>query len=156
MADAYGALAYLARLPFVDADRVAVLGYSQGADVALSAVAPGGDETLFDRHFRAVIAYYPMCANFNGTVSVPTVILIGELDDMTPAAACQKMMARRSTEGAPLRLVIYPGAYHSFNAIRLRDKPTTYLGHHLEYNEAADRPGPKRSPRCARRSGDSR
>jgi len=139
VADAYGALAHLARLPFVDADRIAVVGYSQGADVALSAVTPGGDESLFDRHFRTAIAYYPTCAGFNGTVSVPTAILIGELDDWTPAAACQKMMARRSREGAPLRLVIYPGAYHAFNAVTLRDRPMTYKGHHLEYNEAADR-----------------
>jgi dienelactone hydrolase len=139
VADAYGALAYLARLPFVDADRIALLGFSQGADVALSAVTPGGDESLFDRHFHTAIAYYPTCAGFNGTVSVPTAILIGELDDWTPAAACQKMMARRSREGAPLRLVIYPGAYHAFNAVTLRNRPMTYMGHHLEYNEAADR-----------------
>lgn len=136
--DAFGALTYLARLPLVDPERIAVVGYSQGADVALSAVKPGGEESLFDRHFRAAIAYYPMCAGFNGTVSVPTVILIGELDDATPAASCQKMVARRSSEGAPLRLVVYPDAYHSFNMVTLRDRPITYQGHHLEYNEAAD------------------
>lgn len=139
VADAYGALAWLARLPFIDPDRVAVVGYSQGAAVALSAVTPGGDEVLFDRHFRAAIAYYPWCFAFSGVVSVPTLILIGELDDWTPAAACQKMMARRSGEGAPLRLVVFPGAYHGFNAASLRDGPRTLLGHHLEYNEAADR-----------------
>jgi dienelactone hydrolase len=32
-----------------------------------------------------------------------------------------------------------PGAYHSFNAATLRDNPSTFFGHHLEYNEAADR-----------------
>jgi dienelactone hydrolase len=136
--DAFGALTYLTRLPFIDPDRIAVIGYSQGADVALSAVTPGGEETLFDRHFRTAIAYYPWCASFNGTVSVPTVILIGALDDWTPAAACQKMVARRGSEGAPIRLVVYPGAYHAFNAVSLRGKPTTYRGHHVEYNEAAD------------------
>ncbi len=137
--DAFGALIYLTRLSFVDPDRIAVVGHSQGADVALSTVTPGGDETLFARHFRAVIAYYPMCAAFNGTVSVSTVILIGELDDWTPATACQKMMARRGGEGAPIRLVVYPNAYHAFDAAMLRDSAKTYLSHHLEYNEAADR-----------------
>ena len=45
------------------------------------------------------------------------------------------MTARRSSEGAPLKLVVYPGAYHAFNYPRT--KPTTYLGHHIEYDEAA-------------------
>jgi dienelactone hydrolase len=139
VADAFGALAYLTQVSFIDRDRIAVIGHSQGADVALLAVTPGGEEILFDRHFRAAIAYYPWCGGFNGTVAVPTVILVGELDDWTPAAGCQKMMARRSSEGAPLRLVVYPGAYHAFDAVTLRDRPTTFLGHHLEYNEAADR-----------------
>jgi dienelactone hydrolase len=47
------------------------------------------------------------------------------------------LMARRSGEGAQLRLIVYPGAYHAFNS--RRDKPLTLLGHHIEYNEAADR-----------------
>ncbi len=139
VADAYGALAWLAGQPFIDPERIALLGYSQGAIVALSAVSSGGEEALYDRHFRAAIAYYPHCHAFNGTVSVPTLILIGALDDWTPAEACQKKMAQRSGEGAPLRLVVYPGAYHAFNMASLRDKPVRYLGHHLEYNEAADR-----------------
>lgn len=133
--DAYGALHYLAELPFVDAGRVAVLGFSQGAMVALSAVQLGGTETLFGRHFRAAIAYYPWCSEEN--FAVPTLILIGELDDWTPATACQAMMARRSSEGGAVRLVVYPGAWHAFNFPRAA--PTTAFGHRLEYNEAAAR-----------------
>ena len=74
-----------------------------------------------------------------GAVSVPTVILIGEQDDWTPAADCQAMMARRRGAGALLRLIVYPGADHAFNATSLRSAPRTMFGHHLEYNEAADR-----------------
>jgi dienelactone hydrolase len=70
---------------------------------------------------------------------VPTLILIGDLDDWTPARVCQAMMTERNGEGAPINLVVYPGAYHGFNAVSLRDKPRSYFGHHLEYNEAADR-----------------
>jgi len=136
--DAYGGLLYLAAQPFVDPERIAVVGYSQGAMVALSAVSLGGVETLFDRHFRTAVAYYPGCWSETGAVSIPTLVLIGALDDWTPARACEAMMARRSGEGAPLRLVVYPGAYHAFNARSLRDRPHDLLGHHLEYNEAAD------------------
>lgn len=133
--DAYGALQYLAGLPFVDAGRIAVLGFSQGAMIALSAVQLGGVGTLFDRHFRAAIAYYPLCSEQN--FSVPTLILIGELDDWTPAKECQEMMARRSGEGAAVRLITYPGAWHAFNFPHA--SPTTAFGHRLEYNEAAAR-----------------
>lgn len=137
--DAYGALLYLAGLPFIDPDRIAVVGYSQGADTALGAVKRGGIETQFDRKFRAAIAYFPYCVASYGAVSVSTVILIGELDEATPARACQDMMAKRSGEGAPLRLVVYPGAHHAFTSSRLRGKPETTYGYRNEYNEAAAR-----------------
>lgn len=138
--DAYGALIYLATSPFIDPERIAAVGYSQDAGVALSAVKLGGIETAFERHFRTVIAYYPQCELSMGGASVPTVILIGELDTVTPAGNCREMMARRSGEDAPMRLVVYPGAHHAFNAIHLRGKPETFYGYgHLEYNEAADR-----------------
>ncbi|TAJ84827.1 MAG: hydrolase [Reyranella sp.] len=135
--DAYGALIYLAGLPFIDPDRIAVAGYSQGADTALGAVKLGGIETQFDRKFRAAIAYFPYCVASYGAVSVPAVILIGDLDEATPARACRDMMAGRSGEGAPLRLVVYPGAHHAFTSARLRDKPETTYGYRSEYNEAA-------------------
>lgn len=137
--DAYGGLLYLAGLPSIDPDRIAVIGYSQGAIAALAAVGRDGIQTQFDRHFRAAIAYYPLCDSSAFAVAAPTLILIGDLDDWTPARHCREMMAKRTGEGAPLRLVVYPGAYHSFNAAGLRDKPATSFGHHLEYNEAADR-----------------
>lgn len=136
--DAYGGLAFLAGLPFVYPDRIAVVGYSQGAMTALSAVALEGVRTVFDQKFKAAIAYYPLCAGRDGSFAVPTVILVGEKDDWTPAAECTRMMAMRSGDGADVKLVVYRDAYHGFNGRSLRDHPRTLLGHHLEYNEAAD------------------
>ena len=133
--DAYGALLHLATLPFVDPDRIALVGYSYGAAVALSAVAFDGPERLFDRQFAAAVAYYPWCPD-RAAVGVPTLILIGELDDWAPARACRNMMAKRTPLGAPLRLVVYPDAHHAFN---LKVGPSSHYGHRLEYNEAADR-----------------
>ena len=136
--DAYGGLDYLAGLPFVKPDRIGVVGFSQGAMAALSAVAVQGVEAVVERHFAVAIAYYPSCSDRDGAFTVPTLILIGERDDWTPARECQAMMARRTGEGAPVKLVVYPNAYHSFNSRSLRDRPRTLLGHHLEYDEAAD------------------
>jgi dienelactone hydrolase len=134
--DAYGALLYLAELPFIDPERIAIVGYSKGADAALSAVGFDGVERLFDRQFRAAVAYYPFCQiQEEVAVAVPTLILVGELDDWNFARDCRKVIARRKRIGAAMKLVVYPEAHHSFN---LKLPPRSHYGHHLEYNETAD------------------
>jgi dienelactone hydrolase len=133
--DAYGALQYLAGRADIDPDRIAVLGYSQGGITAISAVTRGGVETLFERHFKAAVAYYPGCDNTE--VAAPTLILIGALDEWTPTRNCREMVAVQSGAGAPVELFVYPGAYHAFNFPR--DRPAEYFGHRIEYNEAAAR-----------------
>jgi dienelactone hydrolase len=75
---------------------------------------------------------------------VTTLILIGELDDWTPAVECRNMVdgrddwgiSRRKGDGVPVRLIVYPGAYHGFDIPALQ-KPVQYFGHHLEFNQAA-------------------
>lgn len=133
--DAYGALTHLAGLPFIDPERIAIVGYAFGANVALSVVEFDGPERLFDRQFAAAVAYYPFCPA-KLAVSVPTLILAAALDDWAPARNCQRMMARRTGLGAAIRLVTYPDAHHAFN---LRLEPRRFYGQMLEYNEAADR-----------------
>ena len=135
MMDAYGALQYLADQPFIDPRRVALAGYSYGANVTLAAVAFDGPERLFDQRFAAAVAYYPDCNQEAGTVSVPTLILAGEADEWTPARLCRGMMSRRPALGAELRLVVYPGAKHGFN---LKLEPRSLYGYRLEYNAEAD------------------
>lgn len=47
---------------------------------------------------------------------MPTFILIGGADDWTPAQACEQMVAGASGgPGAPVSIVVYPGAYHGFD-----------------------------------------
>jgi dienelactone hydrolase len=135
VADAYGALAWLARQPFVDASRIAVIGFSAGGSAVLS-LAQAHDFELFEgegeRAFKAAVAFYPYCVPGN-MMKMPMLVLIGELDDWTPAALCRGIEARRS-EGNPVKLVLYPGAYHSFDSPRPGRR---YFGHWLEYNAAA-------------------
>ena len=134
--DALGALDYLAAQDFVRADRIAVVGASQGGAVVLRALALDAPNPKTPNRFAAAVAYYPICDRAD--VYAPTLILIGELDDWTPAADCREMMRKRTGAGAAVRLVVYPGAHHDFDIRRLAGKPRTYFGHHLEYNEAAD------------------
>ncbi len=134
--DAYAALGWLSRQNFIDANRVALLGFSMGGIATLDGVeaGPGAIEKAEPRHFRAAIAYYPCTRYRAGVMTVPTLILVGDKDDWTPASYCRDMMARRDGKGAPVKLVVYPGATHAFNF----PGPTReYLGHHLAYDPQA-------------------
>ena len=88
-----------------------------------------------DRRFRAAIAYYPICG-IPPVIAAPTLILIGEVDDTTPAENCQAMVENLRPGGAPISLTVYPGAYHAFNVARLEPGIRT-LGHRYEYNRSA-------------------
>jgi dienelactone hydrolase len=142
--DAYRALNFLVRQPFVDSTRVAVLGFSQGGWLALTSIEHGAIEQNSQHKFRAAAAFYPNCLGSKGNMTVPTLILIGELDDWTSAQECRNMVdgrddwgiSRTRGQGAPVRLIVYPGAYHAFDAPAL-ERPIEFLGHHLEYNKSA-------------------
>ncbi len=141
MFDAYGALLFLARQPFVDAHRVAVAGASQGGMVTLSLAEARSTEYFVNSGnlaFRATIAPYPGCGVIGGRPSIPTLILVGELDDWTPANDCARAMAHWGSAGAPVELVTYPGAHHAFD-VQIFHPGGMMFGHWTEYNaEAAE------------------
>jgi len=97
--DAYRALSFLVRQPFVDPAHVASLGFSQGGWLALTSVEHGAIEQISQNKFRAAIAFYPPCLGFKGNMTVPTLILIGELDDWTAAVECRNMAESRDELG---------------------------------------------------------
>ena len=142
--DAYRALDFLVRQHAVDPDRVAVLGFSQGGWLALSSVEQGVVEHSSSNKFRAAVAFYPNCRAIQGNLTVPALIMIGELDDWTSAEGCRRLaesgddygVSRQNSHGAPIKLIVYPGAWHAFDAPRL-DTAKELLGHRLQYNQAA-------------------
>ncbi|MBV9289195.1 MAG: dienelactone hydrolase family protein [Hyphomicrobiales bacterium] len=137
VADAYGALAFLAGEPFVDPARIAAIGYSQGADTAL-ALASGRFAGAYALRpglaFKAAAAFYPPCANRGGAaMRISTLILVGQADEVTPAADCETL-ARGQTGAVALH--VYAGAPHGF------DNPEfgagkLVLGMRLAYDRAA-------------------
>jgi len=136
--DALAALRYLSAQGFVDPQRIAAMGSSQGASVALQMVStrPNFFAVPDDLKFKAVVAYYPLCSDATEQLTRPTLILIGELDDWTPASDCERWMARRTGKGAPVKLVIYPGAYHGFDDPDLVDGLRAF-GHWIKYDADA-------------------
>jgi dienelactone hydrolase len=120
--DAYGALVWLEHQPFVRADRVGLLGWSNGGITVLAAVAQKTHSRPADlaHDFRVAVAFYPDCRQ---TLSrqdwappvAPLHILIGEVDDWTPAGPCLTLVNEARANGAILDIVVYPGAYHDFD-----------------------------------------
>ena len=137
--DAYGALVFLAGQNFVDPQRIALIGFSAGAWVTLNVAEPHSFEQFVQTgklRYRAAAAFYPPCSAASSRPVIPTLILIGALDDWTPAADCSTKVNRWGDDGAPVELVVYPGAYHGFYYRHLQPG-TTMFEHWLEYNSAA-------------------
>lgn len=105
LGDAAGALAFMARQRFVDRTRIAAIGYSQGGDTALQIAAAG-------LGFTAAVAFYAPCEGRLGTrLKLPTLILVGAADSVTPARYCAAL-----AKGQPgVSLLVYPGAGHVFD-----------------------------------------
>ncbi len=125
--DALGALAYLAARHDIAPDRIALVGWSHGGSAALAAInARDRDVAAFREQgdvpfFRAAVAYYPGChvslaAGERWEPAVPARILIGELDDWTPAKPCVELGAAAAGRGEPLKVTVFPGAHHGFDA----------------------------------------
>jgi dienelactone hydrolase len=126
--DAVAALKVVKAMPDIDPNRVFLQGYSFGAIASLFATdtkTPG----THDMKIAGLIAYYPYCYD-NVDPAVPTLVLIGEKDDWTPAAACQAVKDKPNVE-----VVVYAGATHGFTTPI--GKPVTYLGHHIVYDQDA-------------------
>lgn len=146
--DAFEALHYLAGLPQVRANAVALVGFSFGGSSTLADLEQGSAiARLYPDRFRAGVAFYPECSGSSGLMAVPTLILIGELDDWTPAGDCTDMAAGKSVipvtrapgDRSNVTLVVYPGARHAFDIADLGPGGVTVQGHRLEYNDAATR-----------------
>ena len=134
--DSHAAKAYLQGLPFVDPDRIGVLGMSHGGSAALWAVQNSHlVETPRQDPFEAAVALYPYCERALYRLDAPLLILAGELDDWTIADNCERMTVEGDSEHG-LSLQVYPGATHVFD-VDLPDRE--YLGHSLRHHPAAAR-----------------
>ena len=140
-ADAYGALATLRKLPYVDGKRVGIMGGSHGGWTTLAAMfvplEPNNPLAQAKRDgFAVAIALYPSCAPRYGAWSTskssnfgpvtgysgayqpiaPLLILSGEKDDWTPAEPCRQLAERSRAAGYPVEIKIYPNAHHAFDS----------------------------------------
>lgn len=134
--DAHAAKIYLSVLPYVDVDRIAVMGMSHGGWTTLSAIENSYlDGDVRAKPFRAAVALYPWCESPLYRLDAPLLILIGDADDWTFAFRCQRMEVK---DPGPheVMLKVYPGATHGFDV----DQPDQeVLGHKIRYDAEAAR-----------------
>lgn len=111
--DVIGTAEYLATLPYVQKGKIAVLGFSHGGWTIMKGIQ---ENSYWDAYgIRGAVAYYPYCtASQDRHVVLPVKILIGEKDDWTTPDRCRAVVAAAKNP-ALISLIVYPGAYHSFD-----------------------------------------
>jgi dienelactone hydrolase len=128
VADAFAALRFLSGEPRIDADRIAIIGFSYGGEVAhlaafetLRAALDSGPG-----RFVAHVAFYPggnfgAIAGPSAYTGSPVLMLLGEKDDNLPVTKIESYLAYARAAGAPvpIKTVIYPGAYHAWTVPEL-------------------------------------
>lgn len=142
--DATRALNFLVSQSSVDPARIAAVGFAWGGFSSLASVERASIRQGVPNKFHAAAAFYPPCAGLKGDMTVATLIVIGARDDVNSADECRKLVSghdswgisRHANQGIPVRLIVYPDAYHAFDAPNL-EKPTSGSQRHFEFNQAA-------------------
>lgn len=150
--DAFDALHHLAALSFVDPQRIFAAGYSQGAftatqvssrEVAEAFVASG------QPRFAGTVAFYGTCRWPKGKiprvdfdipilradVDRPLLMLMGQLDNETPAEWCDAVLPTLQAAGAPVHSHVYPNAGHCWDCLDLDGfSKTDFKGDRIAYH----------------------
>lgn len=123
--DAYGGLAYLRSRGDVIADRIGLMGWSNGgsaAIVTISTDSPGITAPTARSGFRAALVLYPACG-LKGTFEqrpfrpyAPTLVLHGSADAEVSYKRCQALVDDARANGGNVELKLYQGAQHSFDS----------------------------------------
>jgi dienelactone hydrolase len=128
--DAHAALAWLAKRKGIDADRIHLIGWSNGAMTVLHAIKPdaaGRDNGV--KGFRSAVAFYPGCTTLAKESDYkpvsPLLIQAGAADNWTPAKPCEELVKIAKSNKAPAEIDVYPEAYHSFDKLgsEIRERP---------------------------------
>ena len=120
-ADAFAGHRWLAAQPWVDADRIVVMGMSRGGEAAYSAALEVLRKRMGvgDVKFAAHIAIAPGSCNFPQrdarTIDRPIFFMLAEFDQVQLVRSCIEYIERMRKAGrAEIRVAVYPGVHHSY------------------------------------------
>jgi dienelactone hydrolase len=145
--DALQAAEHLLRQPFVEKDRIALLGFSWGATVGLLASSSHYAKALkAGPGFTALASLYPGCSRVsppngrppfevvNADIERPLLVLMGAADTETPAVECLEKFDAVKRAGAPIEWHVYLEATHCWDCKQLdRFSKIDFRGHQVEY-----------------------
>jgi TPR repeat protein/dienelactone hydrolase len=118
VADAAAGFKWLAAQPWVDSNRIIVMGMSKGAIVALDTAGDASRQLwgVTDVRFAGHIAITPGCEFQNEdarTTGAPIFFMLSELDNYTLIRPCLDYAERiRAAGNGKVRLAVYPGVFH--------------------------------------------
>jgi len=121
VADAYRALAVLAKHPRIDAQRIALMGVSSGGRVAINSAMTrfAGKFAAPDTAFAAFIALYPNCNvkldEDTALLPAPLRIHHGAADIITRADVCRSYVERLRKAGRDAEFFEYADALHGYD-----------------------------------------
>jgi dienelactone hydrolase len=123
--DTLAAIDWLAARPDVSAERIGLIGWSNGGSTVLASTNLVQPEVAKATRLPAfAVAFYPGCEadlKRGYRAAAPLLLMVGEADDWTPAEPCRQLAAKAG--GAPVRFEAFAGAYHGFDGeapVRLR------------------------------------
>ena len=120
LSDAFAALEILHTHPFVDSNRIGVMGYSMGGITTILAafeeIAQNSSRSKI--RFSLHVPFYPPCiiqpGNCRGT-GATIVGLWGEEDESTPKSRCEGLIKCLQDGGSSVKEIWYPDAAHGWN-----------------------------------------
>ena len=134
MQDAYDAKSYLCSLPYVNRQKIAVMGWEKGGWAILDEAR--GEINVHSQGvpFQASVMIYPYCWGFLDVTKSPLLVLMGGKDRWCPPGRCAIAPERKGKH--ELLLKVYEGAYHAFD---VEGMDRIFRGHQLLYdNECAE------------------
>jgi dienelactone hydrolase len=169
--DAFDAAEHLRKQPFVDPERIGLLGMSQGAGAALAAATNFYDTPQDRRAFRAIVSIYPPCyfanvqipgrsgpANLHylppNRIVVPLLVQMGDLATETLAKDCISRLQEKKDQGAPVEFVVHKNSTHGWDNAELEGRNFTKKG--LNGQDVVYRYNPKVTAESVRLAFDVR
>src|SRR5215469_1125897 len=131
--DAYKALDILTKHPRLDANRIAIMGFSKGAFAAVYTSSERFRKLYGPAngsHFAAHIGLYTPCnvtyRDDDKTTGAPIRLFHGIADDWVAIGPCRAYANRLRNAGIDITLTEYPGAQHGYDFFFLGTEPVTY------------------------------